>query len=145
MVQRPNKYRKGGLSIDVIERFDIDSLVKMGDNIMVKPRFCTKETIHLIGIKHYFTVKENKNKNLGPLKWEMIFILMTEKKIKWPKQEEMYIGYSRLQENEPGPNLYMTALEVTKVEDVPEACPNWIFPLTSMLSSSILEASTPNI
>ncbi len=115
----PNKYRKGGLSIDVIERFDIDSLVKMGDNIMVKPRFCTKETIHLIGIKHYFTVKENKTK-FRAAQVGNDFYFNDREKIKWPKQEEMYIGYSRLQENEPGPNLYMTALEVTKVEDVPE-------------------------
>jgi AraC family transcriptional regulator len=115
----PSQFRLEKRSVPIVDKLDLKSIMPLESGIMISPYFVVKPEFYIIGIKHHLLVNENFQKNLAN-ELAKDFFYNHRKKINSAVNSDLLISYSTYEDITSNESLYLPALEVFHLNDIPE-------------------------
>ncbi|MFW6287930.1 MAG: helix-turn-helix domain-containing protein [bacterium] len=115
----PARYRRNQTQLSLTNILDTNLIKSIDNGIILNPEIIFKPSFHIIGIENRINHQENVEKYTAA-KSARSFYLNYQKKIKNALKPEKFIGLSRYQKLSDPESVYITALEVTSLNDIPD-------------------------
>ncbi len=113
----PKKVRSENISMEIVERININDLKAINNSVTYKPFYAFKQQFNIIGVKH--TILSKSGDDIANIHGRDFFY-NNKKKISNQIDSEVYIGYTDWKNYTEGYINYIPSVQVTDLNSIPE-------------------------